>query len=129
MFIKNVPDLLDLGFLCFLLTEIEIILAVMEEEVIIPTEKEQEAFRRLSLIFSNHSKIMFHRITEKTKAPGLSKGDVVIIDRDTRSAENDLRMYLDRDDMRYIVTRTEISYKKYMGRVSWILKSPRNLDT
>jgi hypothetical protein len=100
----------------------------MEEEIIIPNEKEQEAFKRLSLIFSNPSKIMFHRITEKTKAQGLNKGDVVIIDRDARSSENDLRMYLDRDEKRYLISRKEILTKKYMGKVSWILKSPKNLD-
>jgi hypothetical protein len=100
----------------------------MEEEIIIPNEKEQEAFKRLSLIFSNPAKIMFHRITEKTKTPGLNKGDVVIIDRDIRSHDNDLRMYLDQDEKRYFISRREMLTKKYMGKVAWVLKSPKNLD-
>lgn len=78
--------------------------------------------------FSNPSKIMFHRITEKTKASGLCKGDVVIIERDLIAGDADLKMYFDQEDRRYFVTKREMRTKKYWGKVSWILKSPRNLE-
>jgi hypothetical protein len=101
----------------------------MEEDIIIPTDKQKEAFSRLGLLFSNPERVVFYRINEKAKVAGLEKGDVVIVERGVESDGEDIRMYLDPDDKRYLITRKEITSKKYWGKVSWILKTPKNFNT
>lgn len=96
----------------------------MEEDIIIPTDTQREEFKRLGHLFSNPSQVTFVRIGEKTKIGGLNNGDVVIVERDIKPSEGDIRMYFDRCDGRYYFSRNDMGGRKYWGRVSWILVKP-----
>jgi predicted RNase H-like nuclease (RuvC/YqgF family) len=101
----------------------------MEEEIIEATDKQLEEFKRIPVLFSDASRIFFYRVNEKNKLSGIKNGDVVIIDRNAQCSKNEVRIYLDTYEKRYILTRQEMPTKKYWGKAIWILKTiGSNLD-
>lgn len=93
------------------------------EDLLLPTAEEIQNFKNLGKLFGNSNRIFFLRVSAMNSSKNIKAGDVLIADRDATCEKDELRIYLDRQNGRFVVSRTEHVFFSYWGKVLWVLKN------
>lgn len=98
---------------------------MIHEDLVTPTEEQSKRFKNLGALFGNSEDIFFLRVSALNALSGIKVGDVLIVDKKAESEGNELRIFIDRVNGRFIVTRREQPLYSYWGKVLWILKKAK----
>ena len=84
----------------------------------------EKRFDPSSLLFKDTKETFFLEIKNKNRFEGIKPGDILVINRNEKSNNGDLKVLISRTTGEYLVTRTDSNGFEYWGKVIWVLKDP-----
>lgn len=95
------------------------------DDLVIPTPEEAKRFKNLGALFGNSENIFFLRVCASNTVRGVKLGDVLVADKKEPCERDEIRIYLDKLNGKFIVCRREQAFYDYWGKVLWILKNAK----
>jgi hypothetical protein len=95
------------------------------DDLVIPTPEQVRRFKNLGALFGNSEDIFFLRVCSSNTVRGVKLGDILIADRKELCERDELRIYLDRLNERFIICRRDQTFHEYWGKVLWVLKNAK----